>query len=527
MPSRHKSFCWDKSLAVIIPKDNNLKALSQNSFKTSQNTQDINLTSHSYLPEYLKEITDSHHHYVFPHTRSLYKSQLKEFLDLKIPLASPCFTNNTNVSLLQFSRDEHSDYCKKAFHSYFHYKKKGREAYFNNSKSIKYFKSKKSGKIGFYKENLQQEYKDKAIEATMLWNQIEQEAKLSGLIPVFFTATLKGHLHPFPKGGNISKVGFDYERDFKAGIADLQSLHRDIMVQSNRTLSYNIKFFRALEYHKSYVGHSHAVYFVKPQDSGSFEAILKNKISLNQNIGKHDIKVIDEYEENFSIPYLLKYMKKSAFNMTLDELEVFDGWRRALGIRNLYSQSRLTVPKWVIRKTKYYFGKTTLSGKINKDYWKLSHKSLYECIRANVSINSKVYDTENNLLREYNVDPLEQEKYRVARTREEICHYETFNKEEFLKRKTYKTKSLTVKKILKNKELLVYDKGWYEMLEIEVGACSRVGHGVLAKLMKLEAKSKQLKLITSSFKKWFNENETLFYIENFLKEEELILNTKL
>jgi len=404
----------------------------------------------------------------------------------------------------QFSRDEHPNYCRKAFRDYFHHKKRGREAYFNNSKSIKYFKSKKSGKISFYKENLQQEYKDKAIEAIMLWNQVEQEAKLSGLVPVFFTITLERHLHPFKTKSNLSKVGFDYETGFKNGIVELQKLHRDVMVQSNRTLGYNIKFIRALEYHWSYAGHSHAVYFVKPSDVESFKMILENKANLNPNLGLYDIEVIAEYEENYSIPYLLKYMKKSAFNMTLEELEVFDGWRRALGIRNLYSQSRLTIPKWVIRKTKYYFGETTIGGKINKDYWKLNHKSLYECIRANVSINSKVYDSKNNLLREYNVTPIEQEKYRVARTREEVCHYETFNKKEFLIKKTYKTKSLTVKKISKSGELLVYDKSWYEMLEIEVGACSQVGHGVLAKLA--EIKSKHLKFIgfvSSSFDKFY------------------------
>ncbi|MCK9491919.1 MAG: hypothetical protein M0Q24_07500 [Sulfurimonas sp.] len=69
-----------------------------NSFAQDQIPQDTNHTFHLDLPEHLQEITDPYHHYVFPHTRSLYKSQLKEFLDFKIPLASPCFTNAANVS---------------------------------------------------------------------------------------------------------------------------------------------------------------------------------------------------------------------------------------------------------------------------------------------------------------------------------------------------------------------------------------------------------------------------------------------
>lgn len=116
---------------------------------------------------------------------------------------------------------------------------------------------------------------------------------------------------------------------------------------------------------------------------------------------------------------------------------------------------------------------------------------------------------------------LEQEKYKVSRTREEICHYETFNKEEFLIKKTYRTKALTVKKILKDKELLVYDKAWYEMIEIDVGACCQVGSGVLAKLAEIELKHlKLISFVASSFYEFADEVFAKDHLAEILADEE-------
>ena len=259
--------------------------------KTLANTFDTNLT-----PKY----------FIFPHSESIYAQKIND--NVKTPSALPCFTNTHKVSPLKLGRNQHKKYCEKHFARYSDTKKRGRYLHFNSKRNQKLFFNNKTGQYGIYKENLAKKYKEDFILTTMLWNQVEKEAKVRDLVGVFFTATVVGSLHPFGAKDTTVKANFDYEINFKYAYKELQQLHKDIRIQANRTLKYSPTFFKATEYHKSYIPHSHTVYFVDPADIDKFLQILKNKTSLNNEIGRTDTQVLNKLEDNYAVPYLLKYL---------------------------------------------------------------------------------------------------------------------------------------------------------------------------------------------------------------------------
>jgi hypothetical protein len=366
-------------------------------------------------------------------------------------------------------REAHSNYCKKHYIEHSKMKQRARYYYFNGTKFPKYFHNKKTGKKSLYKEDLTKQYKDDFILTTMIWNQIEKEAKQQGLVGVFTTSTVNGELHPFGGNSEVLRANYDYELNPKRAYAELQDLHTKIRRQAHRDFGYAPSFIKATEFHKSFMPHNHLVYFVKPEDVDRFVNILDNKAELLPEIGLVETEVLNkEGENNSALAYLLKYLTKSAHNATNEEVHLLDGWKRALGIRQLYSNSRLTLPKWVIKKARYYFGETTITGEVNKDYWKDSYDSLYDCIRDNVKVIDKTYDIDNNFLRNKVIEPLRKEKIRIERDRTVLLQFIEVNGNPFLLRTAYKTKRFIVKRINKHSEYVLYNKDHYEMLEVDM-----------------------------------------------------------
>jgi len=433
--------------------------------------------------------------FVFPHSKSVYAQKINNnFLDSS---ALPCFTNTHKVSPIKLGRKKHKKYCEKYFAKYSDTKKRGRYLHFNSKYNQKLFFNNKTGQYSIFKENLAKNYKEDFILTTMLWNQVEKEAKKRGLVGIFFTATVVGDLHPFGAKDSIVRANFDYELNFKYAYKELQQLHKDIRIQANRTLKYAPSFFKATEYHKTYIPHSHTVYFVKPEDINKFLNIVENKTELNADIGRTDTQVLNKIGDNYAVPYLLKYLQKTAQNMDNKELKVFDGWKRALGIKQLYSNSKLTLSKWVIKKARYYFAELTLQGEINKDYWKNNYNSLYDCIRANVKVIDKTYDIENNLLRNKIIEPLGKEKIRMERDRTMLLKFINVNNEPFLLNTTYKNKKMLVKRINKYSECVLYNKKHYKIIKMRENACSSVSIELKALIEDKERKEKSWRRLLS------------------------------
>ena len=143
-----------------------------------------------------------------------------------------------------------------------------------------------------------------------------------------------------------------------------------------------------------------------------------------------------------------------------------------MGIKQLYSNSKLALSKWIIKKARYYYGETTINGDTNPDYWKNNYSSLYECLRASVKVIDKTYDIENNLLRDKIIEPLCKEKIRIERDRTMHLKFINIDNEPFLLNTTYKINKLVVKRINKYSEHILYDKNHYEMIEMRVGLSS-------------------------------------------------------
>ena len=420
--------------------------------------------------------------FIFPHSEKIYAKRLDNHL-------SSCFTNTDSVSPLNhivlstktaknplLNRKQHRNYCEKHFTRYSKAKAMGRYLHFNSKKNPKLFLNNKSGEYGLFKEDLAKKYKEDFILTTMLWNEIEKQAKNQGLIGVFFTATVKGDLHPFGIKDTVVREDFDYEVNFKLAYGELQQLHRDIRIQSNRTLGYTPTFFKATEYHRTFMPHSHTVYFVKPEDIDKFLAILKNKIALNSQIGRTDTQVLNKLEDNYAVPYLLKYLTKTAMNMTPQELNIFDGWKRALGIKQLYTNSQTKLPKWVIKKARYYFGETSPAGEPNKNYWANNYDTLYDCILDNVKVVDKVYNMQGNLMRTKIIkEGVNKEKILIERGRTfEISIMDMGDLGLQVYKTAYKTTRLIVRKIGKYTSQIVYNKSHYELIDMAIGAYNNI-----------------------------------------------------
>jgi len=447
---------------------------------------------------------------IFPHSKDLYQAKINELYP------SPCFTNTHKVSPLKtvvskpkmakklvLNRKQHRNYCEKHFARYSDTKARGRYLHFNSKYNPKLFLNKKTGEYGLFKEDLAKKYKEDFILTTMLWNEVEKQAKKQGLIGVFFTSTVIGELHPFGAKNITVREGFDYENNFKYAYTELQQLHKDIRIQSSRTLGYSPTFFKATEYHKTFIPHTHTVYFVKPADIDKFLTILENKTALKTQIGRTDTQVLNKLEENYAVPYLLKYLSKTALNMTIEQLKVFDGWKRALGIKQLYSNSRLTLSKWVIKKARYYFGETTPQGELNKDYWANNYDTLYACILDNTKVVDKVYDIEENLMRTRIIkEGVNKEKILIERDRVFNIKIIEVNEEPFILGTSYKTKRFIVKKVGKYHSKVVYDKSHYEMVEMTQGENSK--NNEIIKKLKTE---KLLNEYVSEFLMGINETE--------------------
>jgi hypothetical protein len=269
------------------------------------------------------------------------------------------------------------------------------------------------------KRDLPKEWKDKYVKTLQVWKEIEYEAKENGLVPIFFTGTVQGHLHPFStfgKNQNNRKADWHIEK-LNLAYQELQDLHIQIRKQANRTLGYSPTFIRAIEYHQTFVPHSHLVYFVKKEDEENFVKIIKNKSKLNENIGRTTTEVLNSYDPDKSyspISYLLKYLKKNISEMTdanasLEQLEIFNGWKLKLGIKQLYNNSLYRIPKWATKKVSQHF----------KDFEKMGYRSMLEAIENNVHIVNESIQLDGTIKTKI-VNKCENAEYQIYRKIERI-----------------------------------------------------------------------------------------------------------
>lgn len=278
-----------------------------------------------------------------------------------------------------------------------------------------------SWKMGKIERNLSNEWLDRYSKTLMVWKEIEQDSKDNGLIPIFFTGTIKGHLHPFASGSNNRKDDWIID-NLKLGYKELQNLHQDIRKQCSRTLGYSPLFIKAIEYHKSYMPHSHIVYFVEQNDVTKFLNIIENKIENNQNIGKTESVVLEAYDPQKAyspVSYLLKYLKKTIVDLVepknKEQLEVFNGWKSTLGIKQLYNNSLYRIPKWAFKKLSYYF----------KDY-DLDDTSILKLIEENCYIENNSFQLDGTQKTRVISSP-KNPKYSLVRT---IEKYQYLNEDD-------------------------------------------------------------------------------------------------
>jgi len=308
-----------------------------------------------------------------------------------------------------------------------------------------------------------QKAQDNYIKTLMIWKEIEHEATLEKLVPIFFTGTVVGELHPFSQGCEISKSDWEIG-NIKKGYKELQAVHTAIRWQCNRSLGYSPTYIRAVEYHKTFMPHTHIVYFVKPDDVASFCEIVQNKVDLNENVGRTEITPIKGYDpENGKSPvsYLLKYLKKTAKALTeggnTADLETFLGWKKLLGTTQIYSNSKIAIPKWVIKKLTYEF----------KNFEELGYRSMIEAIVDNVEVTAEVIAADGKTsIRAVNtaIEPTHS-IYRKTQNieKEELNCYET--EEEFVTDKIIKRSVKTLDFVVKKGDKVIFDKSWFELVE--------------------------------------------------------------
>jgi len=324
----------------------------------------------------------------------------------------------------------------------------------NNFLSNKSWVNEKQWKMGKITRNLSKEWKDKYVKTINIWKEIEYIAKEENLIPVFFTGTVIGKLHPFSVKSTKRKKDWVIENLNKSYL-ELQDLHTQIRKQSKRTLGYTPHFFRAIEYHKSFVPHSHIVYFVEENDVKKFLKIIKNKEKLNKNIGRTETKVIDKYDpKNGKSPvsYLLKYLKKNIEEITKENdngenLKIFNGWKNTLKIKQLYNNSIYKIPKWAFKKISWYY----------KNFEEMGYRSLLEAIENEVEIVQDSVQLDKTIKTKI-INKPKNVKYKIYR---KIEKYRYWSKEEELK-----TADRVLEFIIKNvNNEVIFNKNDYVFLE--------------------------------------------------------------
>jgi hypothetical protein len=295
----------------------------------------------------------------------------------KKALCSSCISITHCVSL---SKKEHQQELRKQF-------KDKTEYGLNASKKFlgsKSWVNDNNWTMGKIERDLGKEWQDRYIKTLNVWKEIEYMSKELDLIPIFFTGTVIGELHPFKANTDKRKENWAV-KNLNKSYQELQDLHQQIRKQAKRTLGYSPMFIRAVEYHKSFMPHTHIVYFVRSSEVNTFVKIIKNKEELNNNIGRTETEVLKPYnpEKAYSpVSYLLKYLKKNITDLTKtgseEDLAIFNGWKNTLGIKQLYNNSLYKIPKWAIKKISYYF----------KNFEELGYRSMLEAIEKEVEITN-------------------------------------------------------------------------------------------------------------------------------------------
>lgn len=367
----------------------------------------------------------------------------------KKALCSPCISITHCVPL---SKKEHNDELKKIFIE-------RTEHSLNSSKRFlgsKSWVNDTNWTMGKIERDLPQEWKDRYIKVLQVWKEIEYETKKEGLIPIFFTGTVVGDLHPFKAGSDLRKPAWHIKNLNKAYL-ELQDLHTQIRKQASRTLGYSPLFIRAVEYHKSFVPHTHIVYFVKSSEVNTFLKIIKNKEELNKNIGRTDTQILKSYDpKNGKSPvsYLLKYLKKNIDKLTKSDkkqneksLEIFNGWKNTLKIKQLYNNSLYRLPKWAITKISYHF----------KDFEEMGYRSMIEAIEANVNIVNESIQLDKTIKTRI-VNSVDNPKFTIYRKIEKYNYYSE-EENEIL------TADKVIEYIIKKNGIKIFDKSDYVLIE--------------------------------------------------------------
>lgn len=367
-------------------------------------------------------------------------------IEPKSSLPSPCISITHCVSL---SKKEHIQELRKQFKEKTEYGLNASKKFLNNKSWVNDTK----WKMGKIERNLNTEWKDRYIKTLQVWKEIEYNAKSADMIPIFFTGTVIGELHPFSAGSDIRKKEWDTNK-LKLAYQELQSLHTKIRKQAYRTFGYSPDFIRAVEYHKSYMPHTHIVYFVRTSEVQKFLKIIENKENENKNIGRTETKVIHGYdtEKHYSpVSYLLKYLKKNiadlANNPKQEELEIFNGWKNTLGIKQLYNNSIFRIPKWAMKKISWHY----------KDFAKMGYRSMIEAIEAEVEIITESIQIDKTIKTNIINSP-KSPKYKIYRKTE---RYTYITEEE----DTKLADRILEYFIYDNNGVVLFDKQEYKMLE--------------------------------------------------------------
>lgn len=175
---------------------------------------------------------------------------------------------------------------------------------------------------------------------------LQRKAVAEKMTAVFVTITLPTEYHPFTVRGDANKT-FKPELDGYRKLRDFhRSVYHDFMKRKgNRSLRIEVLQVSVVEYHKSFVPHMHAVYFVPTDRLSDFETHFMRQLVTHGMGMQYDYEVLKDVSRG--VAYVMKYVRKSSASNDLETALVMAGWKREHGIKRQYSFSNIGVPRQV------------------------------------------------------------------------------------------------------------------------------------------------------------------------------------
>ena len=211
---------------------------------------------------------------------------------------------------------------------------------------------------------------------------IKTLSRKRGLKPIFVTFTVPSQYHPFrtyKRGGNYTnwdinkKFTFNtIEESMRESYSLLNEIWRDfyIKVKKGKREFYkdakDILFIQSLEFHKSFIPHSHSLLYV-PESMISYiqecyEKVIKEfKLNKKSNDFKSDFnkyKYSEGYDEidgssNYITKYIIKNLEDNQKSFS-DFEKIMFGWKRNLGNKvRLFKSSNIGMSVEVYKKVYY------------------------------------------------------------------------------------------------------------------------------------------------------------------------------